>query len=383
MPVVTKYQANELGFDVTPIHPSGVPQISDGKVSAFRTFQVRWENVEEFMLRVLGKFYDEGVTEYPVLPAKYPSNNYTLSASSISVDMSKSSTCGFNNAYQFVDPEENVTPADSGPIQNLHDLVAMERYYFTQDAQEYKNEDLTATVTVTYTENEWDCTAETLDGLLPNTGVRTEINPSYEVYTLPSRTLFFSDMEQADDVDNGLKDDTKAYAIIPKEDVIVHWSNIPTESLCLIYDHLAKYRGKVNNGVFGAIFYCGEQSGSVSGSSPGGCQFYPAETLLFVDYEEDFSRRTQGFGETFMNTTTLKLHFKVKHITVLADSGPGVGEVSAEYGWNHMPFDHTGNGADIDRWGRVKVKTGDADKDLFEKADFTDILNPPVYDEPT
>ncbi len=373
MPVETKSQVDSLPFEVTPVHPSGVPQISDGKVTVTRQFFVEWENVEEFMLRVMGKFYEAGVTEFPVLPAKYPSNNYSLYATSVSVDMNKSATCSFNN-----DSEE----LRSEPIDDLESIQKMEKYYFSNTEFTGDNAELRAVVAVTYTEAEWDCTEFTVGGLLPNTGVRTEINPSYEVYTLPSRTLFFSDMEQADDVDNGLKDDTKAYTIIPKEDVIVHWSNIPTEALCKIYDHLAKYRGKVNNGVFGAIFYCGEQ-GSGSGSSPGGCQFYPAETLLFVDYEEDFSRRTQGFGEAFMNTTTLKLHFKVKHITVLADSGPGAGEVAAEYGWNHMPFDHTGAGADIDRWGRVKVKTGDADKDLFEKADFTDIMNPPVYDEPT
>lgn len=372
MPVETKSQVDALPFDVTPVHPSGVPQISDGKVTVARQFQVEWENVEELMLRVMGKFYEAGVTEFPVLPAKYPSNNYSLYATSVSVDMSKSSACSFNN-----DSEES-TPA---PIDDLESIQKMEKYHFSNPAFSGQNDELKAVVSVTYTEAEWDCTEATVGGLLPNTGVRTEINPSYEVYTLPSRTLFFSDMEQADDVDNGLKDDTKAYTIIPKEDVIVHWSNIPTEALCKIYDHLAKYRGKVNNGVFGAIFYCGDQSGS--GSSPGGCEFYPTETLLFVDYEEDFSRRTQGFGEAFMNTTTLKLHFKVKHITVLADSGPGVGEVAAEYGWNHMPFDHTGAGADIDRWGRVKVRTGDTEKDLFEKADFTDIMNPPIYDEPT
>jgi len=371
MPVTTRSQVDDLPFFVTPVHPSGVPQISDGKVSVVRQFQVEWENVEEFMLRVMGKFYEAGITGLPVLPAKYPSNNYSLYATSVSVDIGKSASCSFNN-----DSAESY-PA---PIVNLESIPKMERYYFTNAAFTGDNSELKAVVSVTYTEAEWDCTEDAVSGILPNTGVRTEINPSYEVYTLPSRTLFFSDMEQADDIDNGLKDDTKAYTIIPKEDVIVHWSNIPTEVLCTIYDHLAKYRGKVNTSVFGGIFFCTESSGS--GSGPG-CNFYPVETLLFVDYEEDFSKRTQGFGETFMNTTTLKLHFKVKHITVLADSGPGAGEVAYEYGWNHMPYDHSGAGADIDRWGRVKVKVGSSDKDLFEKADFSDIMNPPVYDEPT
>jgi hypothetical protein len=369
MPVETKSQVDALPFNVVPVHPSGIPQISDGKVSVVRQFQVEWENVEELMLRVLGKFYEAGVTEFPVLPAKYPSNNYSLYATSVSVDMSKSSACSFNN-----DSEES-TPA---PIDDLESIQKMEKYYYANPEFDDKNDEFLAVVSVTYTEAEWDCTEATVGGLLPNTGVRTEINPSYEVYTLPSRMLFFSDMTQSDDVDNGLKDDTKAYTIIPKEDVIVHWSNVPTEALCKIYDHLAKYRGKVNTSVFGAIFYCGEQQ-SGSGSSAGGCEFYPAETLMFVDYEEDFSRRTQGFGEAYMNTTTLKLHFKVKHITVLDEAG----EIIENHGWNHMPFDHSGAGADIDRWGRVKVRVGSDEKDLFEKTDFTDIMNPPVYDEPT
>ncbi len=82
---------------------------------------------------------------------------------------------------------------------------------------------------VNYAEPEWDCASDDLESLiLFNTGIRAEIQPSYEVYTMPSRTLFFSDLpetgEDGSENDRTLKDDTKAYTIIPKMDITVHWS---------------------------------------------------------------------------------------------------------------------------------------------------------------
>lgn len=395
MPVESRSQVDSMPFEVTPVHPSGVPQIADGKVTVVRQFQVKWENTEEFMLRVLGKYQQrstetpdtghDDLVAFPVLPARYPSNSYNLYASSVSVDMSKSSQCSFNND---IDSESG---GDSVPVDDIQDYDRLEKYYFAEDSAVSKNSDLFSVVSVTYTEAEWDCTQFDGAEILVNTGVRTEVNPSYEVYTLPSRNLFFSDMTQSDEVDNSLKDDTKAYTIIPKEDIIVHWSNIPVGKLCSIYNHLSKYRGKVNSCVFGATFFCMRESDLCSGSCPPGetcCEAYEKETLLFMDYEEDFSRRTQGFdnGDRLiepprnnMNTTTLKLHFKCKSVKVMSEEEPG--EVAAEYGWNHMPFDHSATGSDIDRWGRVKVKTGDTDKDLFEQIDFRGMFEPLIYED--
>jgi hypothetical protein len=80
-----------------------------------------------------------------------------------------------------------------------------------------------------------------------------------------------------------------------------------------------------------------------------------------------------------MNTTTLKLHFKCKSIKVMSEEEPD--EVAAEYGWNHVPFDHSKTESDIDRWGRVKVRCGNTDKDLYEKIDFRGLFQPPIYED--
>ena len=372
MPVITRNQVNLLPFSVLPVHESAIISVNDGRLSGVRRFKVPWRNVEEFQFRVVGKFYrdtditDEDAYLYPVLPAPYPTSDFeqmSLVATSAKVMMDKSDICGFNNA-SYEEPSGGVSEINNigNPITSL--IPVEEKYFFRTDSVQ---PELYATVEVNYTEAEWDVTSETVFSLLVNTGVRLEINPSYETFTIPSRDLIFSDLPPS--IDRTLKDDSHGYMIIPKADVIVHWSNIPVSILCEIHGHLRKFSGKVNAEDWGDIVY---YSFNGHPGSDALCSKFPAETLMFVDFEEDFSRRTFGFSQ--MNTTTLKLHFKSKAIAKLNNEG-GVGEW---FGWNHAPLDHSMAGSD-NRWMRVKQVVGGTNVDLFELIDFEQILNPVIF----
>jgi hypothetical protein len=294
---------------------------------------------------------------------------------------------------------DETTYVTSQPVTDLLSNEQLEGYYYSVDEGAAEFGDRYVVCQVQYSEPEWDCNSEHINDILRNTGIRVEINPSYETYTAPSRSLVFSDLEKVTEdgkeVDRQLKDDTKAYIIIPKADIIVHWSNIPVSLLCRIYSHLDNYRGKVNHLEWGSLFYCG---GTDDGSpaTDETCTFFPPETLMFVDYEEDLSRRTHGFSNKYfsrdMNTTTLKLYFKAKKIPNLDPASvgtddPGSSDASPDttlsaidyYGWNHMPADHSNDGAAVERWMRVKQVVGGEEKDLFERVDFTNLMNPAIY----
>ena len=410
--VVQSYLVDPLPFELEAVAPSGIININDGKVTAVRKFRLMWKHFEEFQLRVLGKWYQENddgeflKNWYPTLPAFYPDKLQRFSISAVSVNpvIEESDKCSFNNDANILGGDDETVYVTSQPITDLISKEQLEGFYYSVDEGAAQFGDRYVVCEVLYSEPDWDCNSEHLDGILRNTGIRSEINPSYEVYTVPSRSLVFSDMEkvttEGETVDRALKDDTKAYIIVPKGDVIVHWSNVPVSLLCRIHSHLDNYRGKVNHEEWGSILYCGRISDAESTTNDE-CQFFPPETLMFVDYEEDLSRRTYGFSNQYlgrdMNTTTLKLYFKFKKIPELVPENIGneqSGSSSAEgldpdlvadsgifYGWNHMPTDHSTDGAAVTRWMRVKQEVGGQEKDLFERVDFLNIMNPSIYPE--
>jgi hypothetical protein len=362
---------------VEAVYPSSLPTAEGGRVRAQRKFLCPAKKAMELGLRCLGKFWqsatyvdDDGWTitayDYPVLPARYPSDQLTLFANSFSISTDESSKCSFNMEAIRLDTQEK--------MHFLMDYTHVEKMYFIkEESLEFLVDEPKATVIVDYVDPDWDCYEH--EELAPGTAISSEYNPSYETYTVPSRNLVFVDMAG----DNKLKDDTKAYMIIPKGDLIVHWHNIPVSLLCEIQNHLVAFRGKVNSEEWGALLH----SPGIQESSTG-CELFPAETVLFVDFEEDRSRRTTGFGplpqvdldhntsffdKPDMNTTTLKLNFKVKWVKQPEES-------EADYGWNHYPVDHAKAGIAAERWARVKMRVGDTLLDLFEQKSFSDILYP-------
>jgi hypothetical protein len=216
--------------------------------------------------------------------------------------------------------------------------------------------ELFAVVTVNYSDPEWDCVGAIDSHLQPDTAISVQINPAYEMFTLPNRNLVWADVSG----DRELKADSYAYKIIPKSDVIVSWYNLPVTQLAAIADSLKAFRGTVNENAFGDTLFCTDASASDDDAN-----LFPAETLMFIDFEEDRSKRTTGFGNSLMDTTMLKLHFKEKDIV----------EGSNHFGWNHLFLDHGKNGVASSCWSRVKQTLGGGSEvDLFELKDFTNIF---------
>ncbi len=135
MPVTNRNQVNPLPFYVKPVHPSGLVSVNDGRITATRQFQLRWRDVHEFTQRMLGKFYQDGPVTLTMaqllmrccilfFPAKFPSDVYSLYATSVTVDINKSDVCEFV-VSQLGEEEEEI----STEIINLESLTEMERYY--------------------------------------------------------------------------------------------------------------------------------------------------------------------------------------------------------------------------------------------------------------
>lgn len=331
---------DEYNFEVEAVNPSGIVSVSDGKVSATRKFAVRSENAEELGLRLLGKYYQNGVYDLPVLPAKYPSQRFSLVAKSF--DIEQLSVC------KFVLPDGLVF------ITDLEDEVQLEQYLTGENST-----DSHAVVTVQYSEPDWDC--DGVEGIEAETALSLEINPAYEMFTLPNRTLIWDPVVEGD---REFKGDSYAYKIIPKSDVIVSWHNIPVSQVEVVLNGLKEYRGTVNDAAWGGLIFC-MASGS-SSDDEGGNIFEP-ETLMFIDVEEDRSKRTTGFrGSAWtMDTTTLKLHFKEKDIF----------EGEEHYGWNHLFLDNSANGAPAGSlWTRVFKKNGNVESLLFTPMSFANIF---------
>lgn len=324
---------DEYDFEVEAINPSGIVSVSDGKVSATRKFAVRSENAEELGLRLLGKYFLNGVYEMPVLPAKYPSERFSLVAKSF--DIEQLSACKFE------------LPNDLVFITDLEDEGQLERYLTGENST-----DSHAVVTVQYSEPDWDC--DGVEGVKAETALSLEINPAYEMFTLPNRNLIW---DIAVEGDREFKGDSYAYKIIPKSDVIVSWHNIPVSEMNIVLDGLKDYRGTVNDAAWGGLIFCMDEGGNI----------FEPETLMFIDAEEDRSKRTTGFrGPTWtMDTTTLKLHFKEKDIF----------EDGQHYGWNYLFLDNSANGnAVATLWNRVFKKNGNLETDLFEPRSFGNIF---------
>lgn len=324
---------DDYDFEVEAVNPSGIVSVSDGKVSATRKFAVRSENAEELGLRLLGKYYENGVYDLPVLPAKYPSQRFSLVAKSFSIE--QLSVC------KFVLPDGLVF------ITDLEDEVQLEQYLTGENST-----DSHAVVTVQYSEPDWDC--DGIEGIEAETALSVEINPAYEMFTLPNRNLIWDTNVEGD---REFKGDSYAYKIIPKSDVIVSWHNIPVSQVDVVLEGLKQYRGTVNDVAWGGLIFCKDEGGNI----------FEEETLMFIDAEEDRSKRTTGFrGSAWtMDTTTLKLHFKEKDIY----------EDETHYGWNYLFLDNSKNGEAITSlWTRVLKKNGNDTSPLFEPRSFGNIF---------
>ena len=392
-------------YPVESIEPSGLIGTSSGKLSVTRQFKLSCKYAESFALRMMGKWRgngDDEIYDVPEMPAPYPAGQqslirefgyFNLLASDFSIRPTDA-TC-FNNASMeggTFSPRNITDPAD---------LIQMEKYWLeaVSEAAEPANDGSAGDcgcmciVTIIYTESPCDCWHDIwndFEGLflniLANTCVSTERNPSYEMYTLPNRTLYWAELVgdrpdgmsdedwDALKVDKQLKGDSYAYQIIPKADITVSWHFVPVKYLCFIETHLTEYRGQVNKYAWGSVLNCNlsldgteaDPDGSSSGS--GDVCLYEPETLLFVDYAEDRSRRTTGF--IGMDTTTLKLTFKQKRIIRPEQENSVVG-------WNHLFTDRNRQDQEFSPWQRVGIDVGGGSfADLFPMKDFIDILNP-------
>jgi hypothetical protein len=324
---------NDYDFDVEEMLPSIMPSFSSGKVTATRTFSVPCIHAEEFCLRMIGKFYDitlgGGSGPFiPQIPAPYPFDSsggtgygqINLIATSFSIE--SLSECCFNNAY-ILDDETTIGSLITDPTS----ILQQAHFFAILLGEGETNDKCLCKVTINYSENPCDCLAfnnadkvwEVNEYVLPGTCLSAERNPSYEMFTLPNGGLAWEDLPVGSS-ERQLKPDSYAYKIIPKADIIVHWHNVPVRHLCAIENHLRGFRGTVNDQPWGDVIECDADPGD---SVACGCGQYEPETIMFIDFQEDRSQRTDAFGgfsssgnfgAKNMNTTTLKLIFKQKRI---------------------------------------------------------------------
>lgn len=413
---------SDFGFPVVATPTSGIPQYNGGKATAQRQFIVPCVNAQEFGLRAIGKYYLPGVFDDPELPAIFPRglNSPQLSPITLpkghvqqqmrliaeSFDIEPLSKCCFNNdsiAIVGGGPEDIESVIDGQRcITSLVSLSDLEKEWaVSATAVDGINRDAPCLcyVRVNYIEQPWDCTNSDFSGmdcvLLPRTAISIQRSSGYDMYTLPNRSLVWADVPAGPD--RMLKGDTYAYQIIPRGDITVTWYNVPVKSLCKIENHLSKYRGTVNKDEFTVfsqctcasqkateteIMDCAPDAGSESASASEdavpnavseGCGF-EAETLMFMDWQEEQSQRTRAFSP--MDTTTLTLIFKQKRIPV--EVAAGGGGVTKVVGFNHLLCDLDVAGSTTAPWQRVKVKAGGNEEDLFKKTDWTDLLCPTI-----
>jgi hypothetical protein len=207
--------------------------------------------------------------------------------------------------------------------------------------------------------------------------------------TLPNGNLIWKDLPSStedEQIARQLKSDSYAYKIIPKADIIVSWHNVPVRNICAIENHLRNFRGTVNDLAWGDVLQC---DAAPVAPTACGCGQYEPETIMFIDYQEDRSRRTDAFGGNFlnsgdpannMNTTTLKLIFKQKRIEIpnsetYSDSNGCPDDNDEAYGWNHLFFDRNTEDDSPGEWMRVAVDNATEDP-LFPLKSFSDIFYP-------
>lgn len=391
----------DYDFPVEEMLPSIMPSFSSGKVTATRTFSVPCIHAEEFVLRMIGKFYDFEETSFiPQIPAPYPFDStgalgygqINLIASSFSIE--SLTECVFRNEHHILPDEVTEHTLITDPtaiLQQAHHWIPEISLPVDDDNSKY-----ICKVTIAYTENPCDCVFfnntskqwEAHADVLPGTCIYVERNPSYEMFTLPNGGLVWEDLPSSTEQEQAarrLKADSYAYKIIPKADIIVHWHNVPVRHLCAIENHLKRFRGTVNDLAWGDVLFCDADPVEPTAC---GCGQYEPETIMFIDFQEDRAQRTDAFGgftptvdgfqSPNMNTTTLKLIFKQKRIekptsASYSDSDECPDDNDEAYGWNHLFLDREGV-ADAGEWMRVIVEaTGNP---LFELKSFSDIFYP-------
>lgn len=403
---------NDYNFPVEAVHPSGLLMYQSGHASTQRRFKMPCEFAEEFALRQIGKFMQTDTEDidlplvYPraVLPAPFPFDgsgilNYgqmNMVASSFSIEAT--SVCAFNVRYQ----EEGGEGERLSLITDPTLLTQAERYFYTvaeeagqnQDDIDIENAEAECIVVIGYEENPCDCARydeETGDwivheNILPDTCISVERNPAYEMFTLPNAALVWKDLPSGtptEEAARGLKPDSYAYKVIPKADIIVYWHNVPVKHMCAIENHLKGFRGTVNDMHWGDVLFC---DADTIESIACGCSDYEPETILFIDFQEDRSKRTDAFGGSAspylnMNTTTLKLFFKQKRIerpnsASYSDSDECPDNDDLAYGWNHLFLDRTAEGGGA-QWARFAIAGGNEDP-VFPLKSFSDILYPVI-----
>jgi hypothetical protein len=361
------------------------------------------EHAEEFALRQMGKFWTEAAPS-PVLPVPFPFDEYTdqprgfgrmnLVATGFSIEPLSAACFGNNLADR------------AAYIGDPADIGTMALYFKESPAPEEEQPDNSCCeciVTLTYEENPCDCCGYdntsgasptyrewvVNDFILPGTCVSVERNPAYEMLTLPNGNLVWRDLPSATQDEQRarqLKSDSYAYKIIPKADIIVSWHNVPVRNICAIENHLREFRGKVNSAAWGDVLQC---DAAPVNEAACGCGQYEPETIMFIDYQEDRSKRTDSFGGNFlvagdpannMNTTTLKLIFKQKRIEIptsatYSDSDGCPDNNDEAYGWNHLFFDRNTEDDSPGEWMRVAVDNATEDP-LFPVRSFNTIFYP-------
>jgi hypothetical protein len=394
---------NDYDFDVIAIDPSGFLNYQSGKASSSLKFKMSCEHAEEFALRQMGKFWTEAAPS-PVLPVPFPFDGLdgqarkygrmNLVASGFSIEP-LSAACFGNNLGEGREI-----------ISDPADIDTMALYFTPSPAPEEEQPDNSCcecVVTLTYEENPCDCCgydqnslSETYrqwvahDEILPGTCVSVERNPAYEMVTLPSANLVWKDLPNStvdEQARRQLRSDSYAYRIIPKADIIVSWHNVPVRNLCAIENHLKPFRGTVNDLAWGDVLQCDADPVAPTAC---GCAQYEPETIMFVDFQEDRSKRTDAFGGNYlysgdpinnMNTTTLKLIFKQKRVekktptASYSDSNDCPDDNDEAYGWNHLMFDRDSDDAFGAEWMRVSVDN-EEESPLFPLKSFSDIFYP-------
>lgn len=380
--MVTMY--NGYDFVVEAVNPSGIISYQSNHATAVRKFLVPCKDAEELALRLLGKFYTSsyGGEEYtvPILPAPYPfspaaNKNYGhLNLVAVGFSIEPGPPCCFGVNYL------NASEVETHVITDPTSLPQMERYW--SELAGADNSECLCILNVQYEENPCDCvewnandltwTAD--DEILPGTCVSVERNPAYEIFTLPNSNLVWKNILDGQGQQVQLKADSYAYKIIPKADIIAHWHNVPVSRLCEIETHLRGFRGTVNQEEWGSPLLCYDAL-----LFPQSCSLYEPETILFIDFQEDRSRRTDAFGGNYpdvnMNTTTLKLIFKQKRVEL--EFGPSGSNASVSdddtgiAGWNHLFND---SDTEPDAWMRVVIKS--TQNPIFPLRAFRDIFYP-------
>lgn len=382
-------------YTVKEVAPQSPPSVSGLQTTAERRFKLPCEWVQDFALRALGKLYEPGTYDTPELPVEYPisvqdangwmqSYPQRLKLRAVGFRLEPMSDYCFNNKKWGVRQGENGAPVDA-TVKDLGDIDTLARLWTMSDELDFETNLPIAVetnccecvVSIQYQEQWWHClwsdsiktgNAEHQEWL-DETAFKVDRVASYELYTRPNRALVWGDKLDAGELnepDAILGPDTHAVTVIPSAEVTVEWHNIPVAKLCAMETHLSQFRNKVNCTLmpFFNQCNCAQTSFAVNGTPEdcsavvNDCQ-YEAETMLFVDFAEDKSRRTTSFGP--MDTTTLILTFKHKRIAKGSDV----------YGHNHLLYDKSLGGADESEWQRVRtMSAGVTIGDLFEKVEM-------------